>query len=77
MKKLTNKEIQYHLANLHRQLEQVCAMLDRVGTLLHSYISFNKDEDKFIKHMNEVDKKAKEKRDGHNNNEKPKPRKTK
>ena len=77
MKKLTNKEIQYHLANLHRQLEQVCAMLDRVGTLLHSYISFKKDEDKFIKHMNKIDKKAKEKMDGHNNTKGPDPKKAK
>ena len=76
MKKLTNKEMQFHLSRLHQQMEQVCMMLDRVGTLLHNYISFKKDDTKFIKHMNKIDKEMREK-NGRNNNEKPKPKKTK
>ena len=40
MKKLTNKEVQFHLAKLHRGHDEICQVLDGIGNLIRNYITF-------------------------------------
>ena len=72
MKKLTNKEVQFHLAKLHRGHDEICQVLDGMGNLIRNYIAFAGNEEKFLKFMEKESKKM-EKDNGHTDTKGPKP----
>ena len=71
MKKLTNKEVQFHLAKLHRGQDEICQVLDGIGNLIRNYITFAGNEEKFLKFMEKESKKM-EKDNGHTDTKGPK-----
>ena len=73
MKKLTNKELQFHLAKLHKGQDEICRVLDGMGNLIRNYITYKGDEEKFLKFMEKESKKM-EKDNGHSNTKRPKPK---
>tara|TARA_R100000501_G_C2519694_1_gene47507 strand:+ start:233 stop:439 length:207 start_codon:yes stop_codon:yes gene_type:complete len=48
--KLTNKQIEYNLARVYGEINQIAQVVDGIGNMIYKYIEYKGDKDGFSKH---------------------------
>ena len=58
--KLTNKQIEYNLARIFGDINQIAQVIDGIGNMMYKYIEYKGDKDGFAKYCEYKEPKEKD-----------------
>ena len=58
--KLTNKQIEYNLARIFGDINQIAQVVDGIGNMMYKFIEYKGDKDGFAKHCEYKEPKEKD-----------------